>query len=98
MNIYDKRWNNARNFFQKVLELAERGEYVLMFDGSILSGDIKIDDEHREIVIVEDNCTFIVFNGDKDLDEGAHTPSKEWLADIKERFRVFEEVNVMEGI
>lgn len=98
MNIYDKRWNNARNFFQKVLEIAEKGDYVLMFDGVILTGDVKIDDDHREIVIIEDNSTWVVYNGDTDYDEGAHTTSKEWLANMKERFRVFEEVDVMKGI
>lgn len=95
MNVYDARWNNARNFIQRIKELADTNEYVLMFDGDTLTdGYIEVDDENREINIVFPGCCINIFNSDPDYDEGAHTPVKEWIDEMKTRLRVFREISI----
>lgn len=95
MNIYDKRWLNARKFAEKVEAIiTEHEDYVLMYDGELVD-EIKIDEEHREIFIVSENCTYGLYNGDKDYDEGANTTSKKWLEEIKQRVQIFKEIEIL---
>jgi hypothetical protein len=94
MNIFDKRWLNARKFTEKVNSIiSENEDCFVFFDGESFD-EIKIDEEHREILLVSTNCVVCIYNGDKDCDEGAHTTSKEWLTDTKQRLQIFKEIQI----
>ena len=75
LNIYDKRWARVRQFFQRLNDYVELNEdCVVYWNGMIIVNHppFSINDFEREIIYRVDNCTFVLWNGDPEQDDGAH--------------------------
>lgn len=96
MNMYDARWNSAKKYMTFLRDTIKANEhYHLFFDGMRFNGSIIIDEENRTIELKEDNVSYILYDGDVECDEGAHTLVEEWLEDIQTRVQVFQEISIL---
>jgi hypothetical protein len=85
--IQMNRWLAAKALFEKLIKKAETENTVIFWQGSLIPSDsIKIRDDG--IYVVLDNCTFVMFDCDPDLDEGVHAPIQEFAKDIREQFKL----------
>lgn len=93
---YEKRWLAAKKFIEtKINPLLSNPVYFAAFDGDLISikDPFVIDEENKEIVAdLGNGCLMCIYNGDPDWDEGAHTPTREFIKDIRDRLQIFKEV------
>lgn len=77
MNNYDRRWNNAVAMAHTIQYYLERNYIVLDSEDNIVK-NITIDE--KMIYMREGNVLRILFEKDKSLDHGMHTPIAEFNA------------------
>ena len=81
MNIYDYRWEVVVNWYHKFIKTSKLNncEFLLYDDEIFNIGGLEISD--TELYIKTDNFTYVLYNNDREYDEGAY-----WkISEIKER-------------
>ena len=94
MNKFDRRWLAVKKLFETINKHIEEDGAVIEFDGQISHYLFEIDDLNREVYQSFANCIIVLYNGDSEYDEGAHTPLKEWRKDFLSRLRVYKEIRL----
>lgn len=92
---YEKRWQAVKKFVEtKINPLMMDECYIAAMDGDLIDicAPLVIDEETKEIVVTSDHGAYVIYNGDPDYDDGAHTPSREIIKDLRQRFQIFKEI------
>lgn len=92
---YEKRWQAVKKFVEtKINPLMMDERYIVAMDGDLIDirAPLEIHDDTKEIVVTSDHCTYVIYNGDPDCDEGAHTPTREVIKELRQRFQIFKEI------
>jgi hypothetical protein len=84
---HQSRWNAAVKLFQGLISSAKIHNAQIMFDGLIITpNQIKITD--RTIEIVQDNCTFLMFIADPDIDNGLYDKHGDYAKGIRKQIQL----------
>jgi hypothetical protein len=94
LNVYDRRWNNAKQLFERLQLLAKEQNCFVVFDNDFETDEIEINEDDRTINFVGDHCSVNVYNGDPEYDEGANSTIQEWNDEMRSRIRVFKEIDL----
>lgn len=91
-SLHQKRWDNAKRQFSAIIERMTRDpSLVLLYHNEPISVDqIKITD--TEIMIVDENVSYRIFEADPSYDHGLYTTVTEFNENIRKNFRMMREV------
>jgi len=88
---HQARWNSARRLFQSIIDTANRENAMLLFNGSLIeTSAIRITD--AGIYVSEDNCTFIQFEANPELDHGLYDKASAFEAMIRRSFVIVKKL------
>lgn len=93
MSIYTDRWNAVHELFMDhIVPAFDDPTCDVLFEGQLLTRDqLVIDDQLIEIVI--DNCTYVVYNGDPEFDEGAYDLQADTAKRIRKQFKIYKRID-----
>jgi hypothetical protein len=92
---YEKRWQAVKKFVEtKINPILIDEQYVAALDGEIINvhQQLEIDNEAKEIIMRDRNCSHVIYNCNPKYDEGAHTPIRESIKELKQRIQIFKKV------
>jgi hypothetical protein len=83
MNIYKARYRNALKKAARGNRLLKKGYTLTDTDGQVLDGPFYL--EGNEVLLkTGENCSYIIFINDKELDNGYHTSINDFNKEMKE--------------
>jgi len=83
MNMYEARWNNAVSIAEKVNDYLEKGFMVFDDSGQAVKMKFEITEESIHLP-VSDQCKFIYFLNDREMDNGMYTKIADYNAQFKD--------------
>jgi hypothetical protein len=85
MNIYEQRWSTVQQYFERLNTLIAEENFVVYFQDMriVTRPTFTIDVVNKEIQVIDDNCTHVVYSGDPELDEGVHDNVETWLDEFR---------------
>lgn len=93
MNVYDARWNNAKRLAERLQQYAKDNNCFIVFDNDFEPSELVINEEERTVVFESPGCAVCIYDGNPEFDDGANTPIGEWNEEMKQRIRVFKEID-----
>ena len=81
----EHRWAAAQRLVFALKLIAKQEQAILLFDGELLElTAIRMND--RGIYVVAENCTYIVFEADPEVDHGLYDKAKDFETEFRKRF------------
>lgn len=85
-SMYTKRWLNALRVFTEIKAQAEEQDCMIWYEGEIQPSQLVIGTD--SIYILEDNCQYVLFSNDVNLDEGLHTSITDYNKWVRQNFKL----------
>lgn len=97
MSIYTDRWNSVHELFMtKIVPAFDDPTIDVLFDGQkIERTQLIIGDQLIEVEIQGDrsHCTYTIYNGDLELDEGVYDPETDTAERIRRDFKLYRRID-----
>lgn len=93
MSIYTDRWNAVHELFMDhIVPAFDDPSVDVLFDGQqIFRDQLIIVDQLIEVVI--GNCTYTLYNGDPEYDEGAYDLISDTEKRIRSNFKIYKRID-----
>jgi len=85
MNVYKRRYINALKKCAKGNRLLKKGYILTDSNGTVLKGPFYLSDDSL-LLQASNNCSYIIFINDTDLDNGMNTKIEDFNAELRKEY------------